>query len=647
MPGGRVPRAKTEALPSVINPSSWNSPCAECTSGRKLRALFEKMAWEIVFVFVLLIGTVTSFVWERVPTDVTALTAFGIILLAGSLPLSENLPRATELFNVFSSTAPITIAAMFIISAAIEKTGSIEIIANSVGKLAKLGNIGVVLAMVFVVGGLSAFVNNTPVVVIFLPVVLSLAREMNLPASKLLIPLSYASIFGGACTLVGTSTNILASDILRLNGRDPLTMFELTKLGLPLLVLGAIYLAFVSTKIIPRRQSLTAILSEEERREYLTEAYIRPGSALIGKTIAESGLRKQRGVRILELVRHEVAVKDDLKTVVFQVGDRLILSCRPSGFVQASSVEGLHLLGEEETGLQTIAAHEGSIVEGVIGPRSSVVGKTIKELNFRQRFRMILIAIHRRGINMRDKIDTLPLEFGDTILMMGTDEAKEQIRRGDDILLLDHAYTPAQNMRSKRPVVFGILAALIGTVSFGILPISAAAILGVVVLFLTNTLKPKEAYAAVDWSLLILIYSMLGLGMAMESSGASVLVTEGLVALTNMGIPPPWQPYVLMMALYLVTNTLTELLSNNATVVLMTPIAIGLGTTLGVDPRPFVIATCMASSASFSTPIGYQTNTYVYGIGGYRFKDFLKVGIPLNIIYMIGAVSLIPVLWKF
>jgi di/tricarboxylate transporter len=605
------------------------------------------MTWEILFVFVVLIVTVGSFIWERVPTDVTALTAFGVILLAGSLPFFDTLPETKQLFEVFSSTAPLTIAAMFIISAALEKTGGIELIASRVGKLAKLGTTGVVLVMVLIVGSLSAFVNNTPVVVIFLPVVLSLAREMDQPASKLLIPLSYASIFGGVCTLVGTSTNILASDILSLNGREPLSMFELTKLGLPLLILGAIYLAFVSHRIIPRRQSLTAILSEEERREYLTEAYIRPGSTLVGKTMTESGLRKQRGVRVLELVRHEVAVKEDLGTIVFQAGDRLILSCRPSGFVQASSVEGLQLLGEEETGLQTIAAHEGSIVEGVIGPRSSIVGRTIKELNFRQRFRMVLIAIHRRGINMRDKIDTLPLEFGDTILMMGTDEAKEQIRRGDDILLLDHAHTPAQNMRSKQPIVLGILAGIITVVSFGILPISAAAILGVVILFLTGTLKPKEAYAAVDWSLLILIYSMLGLGMAMETSGASGLVTQGLVGLTTVGIPPSWQPYVLMIALYIVTNALTEILSNNATIVLMTPIAIGLGTTLGVDPRPFVIAACMASSASFSTPIGYQTNTYVYGVGGYRFKDFIKVGVPLNLIYMAGAVVIIPMVWSF
>ncbi|MFP4283568.1 MAG: SLC13 family permease, partial [Opitutales bacterium] len=385
------------------------------------------MNWEILFVFAVLLAAVVSFVWERVSADVTAISAFGIILLFGALPFTERLPSIQDLFSVFSSSAPLTIAAMFILSAGLEKTGVIEVIASSLGKLATLGYARMLIIMIFVVASLSAFINNTPVVVIFMPVILSLARQMDVPASKLLIPLSYASIFGGACTLVGTSTNILASDILAASGREPLSMFEMSRLGVPLLVVGALYLVFFGRRIMPVRQSLTAILSDEERREFLTEAYVRPGSTLIGKTIKESGIAKQRGVRILELIRDEVALKQDIKSIIFRAGDRLILSCRPSGFVQASSVDGLRLLGEEETGLETIAAHEGSIVEGVIGPRSSITGRTIKDLNFRQRFRMILIAVHRRGMNMRDKIETLPLEAGDTILMMGTDQAKEEI----------------------------------------------------------------------------------------------------------------------------------------------------------------------------------------------------------------------------
>ncbi len=605
------------------------------------------MSWEIVFIFILLVFAVGSFIWEKVSTDVTALAVFGTLLVAGSLPFSESLPGIDQLLTVFSSEAPLTIAAMFIISAALEKTGVIEMIASRLGRLAKLGYAAVILLMVVFVAAISAFMNNTPVVVIFLPVVLSLARQMDTPASKLLIPLSYASIFGGVCTLVGTSTNILASDILAKSGHAPLSMFELSKLGGPLLLLGALYLVFVGQRILPSRQSLTAILSDEERREFLTEAYVRPGSALIGKTIKESGIKKQRGVRILEMVRNEVAVKQDLDEIFLQAGDRLILSCRPSGIVQASSVDGLDLMGGEVAGLETIAAHEGSIVEGVIAPRSSIAGKTMRDLNFRQRFRMILIAVHRRGMNMRDKIDTLPLEIGDTILMMGTDQAKDQIRRGDDILLLDHPPTPTTNMRAKQPIVLAVMVGIISTVSFGIIPIAQAAILGVIILFLTGSIRPKDGYNAIDLGLLILIYSMLGLGMAMESTGASQLIAQSLVGLTQVGISPSWQPYVLLLALYLVTTVMTEMLSNNATVVLMTPIAIGLGVVIGVDPRPFVIATCVGASASFATPIGYQTNTYVYGAGGYKFADFLKVGIPLNILYMIGSVILIPIFWSF
>jgi di/tricarboxylate transporter len=605
------------------------------------------MHWEIIFIFALLGLTVASFVWEKIPTDLTAMIAFGVILLMGTLPGEHRFPTVDELLGVFSSAAPLTIAAMFIISAALEKCGAIERIATGVSGLAKFGYIPVLLVMIFGVAGLSAFINNTPVVVIFLPVVLSLARHLSVPASKLLIPLSYASIFGGVCTLVGTSTNILASDILRSSGRNPISMFELTKLGIPLMILGTIYLAVVGRRILPRRESLTSILSDEERKEYLTEAYVRPASPAIGKSAVEAGLLRGRGIRLLELIRNEVALKEDLKNIKLQAGDRLILSCRPSGFVRASSVEGLNFLGDGDTGLETIAAHEGSIVEGVIAPRSSITGRTIRDLNFRQRFRMILIAIHRRGINMRDKIDTLPLEAGDTILMMGTDEAREEIRRGDDILLLDHPPVPAQDMRKKAPIVIGVLAAIITVVTIGLMPISGAALLGVIVLFLSGAIKPKEGYAAIDWSLLILIYAMLGVGLAMDRTGASQFLADSLINLSQIGISPEMQPYVLLAAMYLMTTLLTEILSNNATVVLMTPIAIGLGITLGVDPRPFVIAACMGSSASFATPIGYQTNTYVYGVGGYKFKDFLKVGIPLNVLYMVTSIVLIPMLWSF
>lgn len=605
------------------------------------------IAWEIIFVFLLLFGALVSFILEKIPTDLTAILVFTCLLAASFLPLGGQLPGLSALLAVFSSPAPLAIAALFILSAALERCGLIDELARFLERLTRLGYHGLLMAMILLVAVISAFINNTPVVVIFLPVILSLSRKLQTPASKLLIPLSYASIFGGVCTLVGTSTNILASGIISRNGYEPLTMFELSRVGLPLMALGMLYLLIFGKGRLPVRESLTAILSDEERKEYFTEAFVRNQSPLIGKTFKGSELQKAKGVRLLEIIRSGVAVTGNIFTESLRAGDRLVLACRPSGFVQARSVEGLRLAVEEREGLETISAHEGSIVEGVIGPRSTIVGKTIKELNFRQRFRMIILAIHRRGINMRDRIDSLPLEQGDTILMMGTDDAREQIRRGNDILLLDRPHTSSTDFRRKAPVVLLTMAGIIATVSLGLVPITGAALIGVGIVLAAGIMRPKEAYACIDWSILILIYGMLALGTAMETTGASTLIAGLIARIPQMGLSDSLHLLLILACFYLATSVLTEMLSNNATIVLMAPIALQLGMALEVDPRPFVIAACIASSASFSTPIGYQTNTYVYSVGGYRFADFLRIGLPLNGIYFLGTVVLVPVLWSF
>lgn len=601
----------------------------------------------MIFVGVLLVAALFSFIWERIPTDLTAILVFGILILGSFLPFNETLPTLDRLLGVFSNPAPLAIAALFILSAALERCGLIDQLAGLLDRLTRLGYHGLLVIMILMVAVISAFINNTPVVVIFLPVILTLSRKLKTPSSKLLIPLSYASIFGGVCTLVGTSTNILASGIIASQGYPPLSMFELSRVGIPLMIVGTLYLTFFSYRLLPVRESLTAILTEEERKEYFTEAFIRTNSNLIGRTYKGSELQKAKGLRLLEVIRSGVAVTGNIIETPLQAGDRLVLACRPSGFVQASSVEGLRLAVEEREGLETIAAHEGSIVEGIIGPRSTIIGKTINELNFRQRFRMIILAIHRRGINMRDRIDSLPLDEGDTILMMGTDSAREQIRKGDDILLLDRPHTSSTDFTKKAPIVLGTMIGVVAMVSFNILPITAAAILGVAIVLTTGVLRPKEAYASVDWSILVLIYGMLGLGAAMESTGASELVATGIASIQNLGLSRTMSLLLILACLYLCSSILTEILSNNATIVLMAPIALQLGLTLGVDPRPFVIAACIASSASFSTPIGYQTNTYVYSVGGYRFADFIKIGLPLNLLYFIGTVILVPFLWSF
>ncbi|MEM9595245.1 MAG: SLC13 family permease [Acidobacteriota bacterium] len=606
------------------------------------------MTWEILFVLVLLCFAVASFLLERIPTDQTAILAFAAVVIGGSLPIEGNsLPGIQELLQVFASEAPVTIAAMFILSAALEKCGAIETLASALGRLAGLGYRRFLLVLMLTVAVVSAFINNTPVVMVFLPAVLTLSRTLKVPASKLLIPLSFASIMGGCCTLVGTSTNILASSVLSASGAEPLGMFEIAWVGVPLLLMGCLYLMVFAQRLLPDRETLTSMLSEEERKEFIVEAFVQKDSELAGRTASQSGLSRG-GIRLLELIRDNVAIRVDPKATQLREGDRLVLGCRASGVAYARSIEGLALLSTSGVGLEAITAHEGSIVEGVIGPKSTIVGQTVREINFRQRFRVILIALHRRGVNLRDKLDTVPLESGDLLLMMGTDRAIEQLRASDDVLLLDKPRIPSRSLRKKTPIVVGTTALVILAASLNLMPISAAAIAGVAVILATGCLTPKEGYASIEWSILMLIFGMLGLGLAMQSTGADALMARGLTAVADFDfIAAESRPYVVLAALYFATMLMTETLSNNATVVLMTPVALSLGETLGVDPRAFVIATCLASSASFSTPIGYQTNTYVYGVAGYRFTDFTRVGLPLNLLCLVLSLLVIPRIWQF
>jgi di/tricarboxylate transporter len=605
------------------------------------------MTWEIVFVLALLVFAVVSFITEKVSADVTALIVFAVILGAGTFIESDAFPSLSATLGVFSNHAPLTVAGMFIVSAALTKTGAVDLITGVFRVLIKLPLPIFMFCMIMVVAAMSAFINNTPVVVVLLPVMLSVAREMGTHASRLLIPLSYASIFGGTCTLIGTSTNLIGSGILSDYGYEPIGMYEISRIGVPILFVGAIYLVIFSGKLIPKRETISSILSDEERKEFITEAFVRHGSPLIGETLDDSGLLKERHLRILEIVRNGIAVPGNPRKIKLSAGDRLVLSCRPSGVIEAHETDGIEVLGEVEAGLEQIAAEEGALVEGMVAPQSTIVGKSIQELAFRQRFRMVVVAVHRKGQNLRSQLDSLRLQDGDTLLLMGSNQAIERLRGQDEIILLDRPRTPAANYRRKMPFAIAITAGLVTAASLNIMPIVAATTIAVVLFLLTGCLKPKEAYASVEWSILIIIYGMLALGQAMDISGASALIANSASSGIQAVAPVAWQPILILAMVYLVTSIFTEFLSNNAAVALMAPIAIGLAVSIGIDPRPLVIAICIAGSASFATPIGYQTNTYVYGVGGYKFSDFARIGIPLNILYFVTSVVLIPRIWPF
>lgn len=589
---------------------------------------------------ILLAIMLAAFIREKIPTELTAMSAFALLLIIGLLP-------ASNAMAVFSNAGPITVAAMFILSAALEKCGSIDLVANGLTRLPKLKLVFILPPLILVVAVISAFINNTPVVVVFLPVVLSLARRMDIPASKLLIPLSFASIFGGSCTLVGTSTNIIVSSMATDRGYAPINMFELAWVGVPLLIVGTLYLTLLGPQLLPVRETISSILSEAERREYILEAYIKPDSSEIGKLVRDANFGQVKRLNVIEILRGGVRLRGDLMQARLEAGDRLLLSLSPSALAKAQGSDSLELRDTLGEGLEQISLSEGAIVEAVIGPDSALDGKMLASMNFRQRYRMVPLAVHRRGENLRSDFDRIPLTHGDILLLLGTAEAIEQIHGNEDLLILNRPPVILQARRKKIPLILAVIAGVITAATTGVMPIATAAIVGCVTLVLARCLSTKDAYDAIQWPILFLIFAMLGVGSAMEHTGTSAWLANQLVGHVDNLVAENWRPLALLAGIYLLTTTLTEVLSNNAAAVLLSGLAISIAESMQIDPRPFLIAIAVAASASFATPIGYQTNTYVYGVGGYRFTDFLKIGIPLNLLAFVISMVVIPIFWKF
>lgn len=599
------------------------------------------MSWEIILVFVILAAMLASFAWEKLPTELTAFAGLAVLMAVGILDTQDALAS-------FSNAAPITVGAMFILSSALEKSGAIQLLADRLQALPGLRMATALPALIVCVALMSAFINNTPVVVVFLPVALSLAKQIGAPASKLLIPLSYASIFGGSCTLVGTSTNIVVSSVAADRGLAPISMFELAWIGIPLFLGGTLYLLTIGYKLLPKREMLSAILSEDEKREYILEAFVNEDSTLAGKSLQEFPQYKSSGLKALEVIRRGIALKEESSKIKLKVGDRILVaaSARALAKAQSSPSESLDAL-LAEFGLEQIAAIEGSFVEVALRSETNLAGSTLAELNFRQRFRLAAVAIHRKGRNLRSGLNSTPLQAGDILLLLGSGEAIENLRRQSDFVVIDEARIETKSNPAKLGLTLAAIVSVITVSATGIMPIAGAAIIACVALLLTNCITMKDAYRSVHWPILFLIFAMIGVGKAMETSGASDYLAYSLVNGVSSFVAASWQPIVLLAGIYLLTTILTEILSNNAAAVLMATIAIGTAETLGVDARPFIIAVAVGASASFATPIGYQTNTYVYGIGGYRFSDFLKVGIPLNILAFVITIALVPLIWSF
>lgn len=571
----------------------------------------------------ILVAAAALFISERLRVDVIALMVLSALLVLGLVDPDDALAG-------FSSEATITVAAMFVLSAGLSRSGALLGLGRS---LSRIRNPWLMLAIVLaVVGPVSAFINNTAAVAVFLPLLLAAAVASRRAPSKFLIPLSYVAQMGGVCTLIGTSTNLLVNGIAKQAGQPGFTLFEFSELGVLFLGAGVVYLMIAGPLLLPEREA-PALPASDEIGKYVTELRVPGGSPLVGRMVADLRAMETHRVYVLELIRGDEKHWAPRSTAI-DVDDRLLVQGEWPKLTAFAQTHGLRLDAVPQ-------GERGVLVEAMVAPNSRLEGRTLGDVALPEQHQSQVIAIYRRGQRVSEQLRSLPLTAGDLVMLSVPDRELPDLRR-DPALVVVSERNEQRIDWGRALISVGVMASVVGLAASGVMPIVESALLGCIALVLLRCLEPDEAYAAIDWRVVVLLAGVFPLGVAMRDNGlAAIIVEYTLAPLGGFG------PVAALAALYLVTALLTEVMSNNAAAVLLTPIALGTAETLGVDAKPLLVAVMFAASTAFATPVGYQTNTMVYSAGGYRFSDFMKIGIPLNLIFFMLAVLLIPRYFPF
>ncbi len=606
---------------------------------------------DIIFLVAIILIALVFFITELFPIDVTALLVLGLLVILGIFSPTFDLD-VTDALKGFSNPAVLTIACLFVMSYALQKSHILEYVIISVNKLIDKSRILGMIAYLFFIGIASAVVNNTAIVAIFMPVTIRLADKYNISPSKVLIPLSYAAILGGTLTLVGTSTNLIVNSILidsnltDIDGnRVSLGMLEFAKFGIIKFVIGLLYIFTIGYKLLPSRIAKSSSIEDYSLDGYLTEFRVNENSPLCGKTLLDRKINENYDVIVLDVLRGGEIIASNLRGLKLEPDDVLFVKGSFDNFQRLKEIENLALLTDEKLTQEELEQEDHILAECLVTDSSELIGQTLQEANFRRSFGSFVLAIRREGEVIRRKLAHFILKPFDTLLVYGPKDRINQLASKDGFIVIGKTDADLDSHPLWWLSIVTILCA-VGLAIFKIVPIEVGVILGVITLLLARIITPTEAYSSIHWQVIIVIAAFLPMGAAIKEAELDLIISGGISNILSL-FPDYLIPYFLLAIIYLITMILTEVASNAATAIIMTPITIVLATSLGFDPKPFIFTVCYAASASFITPVGYQTNLMVYGPGGYKYSDYIRVGLPLGLILWIVSVAIIPMIWPF